>query len=65
MRRAVTRDSEGAVEGAVESAVEIAVNSPAKDAARCEVITAKSATASNAMTMTTMKRRGGLSPLLA
>ena len=57
MRRAVKRDSESAVESAVGSAK--------KGAARREVIAAKSATASDAMTMTRMKKREALSPLLA
>ena len=61
MRRAVKRDSESAV----ESALEIAVNSPTKDDARRAVIAATRATASNAMTMTRMKKRTVLSPLLA
>jgi hypothetical protein len=57
MRRAVKRDSESAVESAVGSAK--------KGAARREVIAATRATASNAMTMTRMKKRAVLSPLLA
>ena len=59
MRRAVKRDTEGAVQSAVTS--------PKKSAARREVITAKRATASDAMTMTMtrMKKRAVLAPLLA
>ena len=57
MRRAVKRDTEGAVQSAVTS--------PKKGAARREVITAKRATASDAMTMTRMKKRAVLAPLLA
>ena len=57
MRGAVKRDIEGAVESSV--------NSPKKGAARREVITAKRPTASDAMTMTRMKKRAVLAPLLA
>ena len=56
MRRAVKRDSESALESAVESAV----GSAKKGAARREVIAATRATASNAMTMTRMKKRAVL-----
>ena len=63
MRRAVKCDIAGAAESDV--------NSPKKGAARREVITAKRATASDAMTMTMtmtmtrMKKRAALAPLLA